>query len=109
MSYGKPRSVLADNADTNTTGVKLSYTVPPGAKAVLESARAQLSAGTAPQMRLELVRGAATFFINVAAVIPQALDTLGIALEPGDIVRWNCTTLGASSTADLFINVCEDN
>ena len=96
---------IVDNAATDATGVKLSYTVPAGKTARLLSASWFNNSGT-PTVRLEIVRGGTTVVLRQdTASYREGIET---ALDPGDVVRFNVTVAAAaSSTADAQLSVIE--
>lgn len=99
------KTVLVDNVATDTTGVKLSYTVPTGKTARVAGVSWWNNSGT-PTVALELVRGANTVVIRSDSASYR--EVLGLRLEAGDTLRFNVTTAAAaSSTADATISLEE--
>ena len=98
-------SKTLDNGATDSTGVKLSYTVPAGKTARLLSAGWFNNSGT-PTVRLEIVRGAATIIQRQDTTsYREAIET---ALQAGDTIQFNVTVAGAaSSTADAQLSIIE--
>ena len=99
-------SQLVHNVSTASTGVKLSYTVPAGVQAYLQSASFFTTAGGPPTLALQVVRGANTITLEQGTA--NFVQNLSFALLAGDTVQWNCTVLQAASTADLSLSIVQD-
>lgn len=97
-------TVIADGVATDTTGVKLSYTVPAGKTARVTGVSWFNTSGT-PTVQLQLVRSAATI------VIRQDVDSFtaapGLRLQAGDTIQLAVTVLAVAGTADASISVEE--
>ena len=106
VNSGVNQGTLTSAADTSTTGVKSSYTVPNNVQGVLTYASAFVIAGTPPTMALQVVRGATTITLESGTLSVDV--TPGFPLQAGDVVRWNVTAAGAGSTADFSIGVTLD-
>ena len=100
-------TVIASLADTSTTGVKLSYTVPTGKVAIINSASKVNRTGTGIIAQLEIIVGGTT--IRVFPVTNSDVYTGNITLKAGDSIQWNVTTAIAGSTNDFSISVSEYN
>lgn len=100
---GVATTLQAAAVSTAATGVALSYTCPASNQAFVASASFFLIGGTAPTVALQLVRGATvTTLWSGSASTFQNTD---VTLLPGDVIRWNVTAGGATSTADFTISV----
>jgi|SRR6185436_6638301 len=111
----RPLSKTIDNADTSTTGVKLSYQAPQVAieginkKAYCVAATWRTNTGTAPTVQLQLLTKAA------ATIVLAQSDTNGhifipgasIILMPGDTIQFNVTAGGAGSNGDGDLSIDE--
>lgn len=97
---------LTSNADTSSTGVKSTYTVPAGAQAYLTSATANSTAVGGQTSALQLVRGATV--IKVTEIFTGGTVALRIPLQAADVVRWNVTGAVALSTSDYLIAIERD-
>lgn len=102
---GSPVKVVVNDANTATTGVKASYTVPAGKTAILNAATAFATAGTTQVLQLQIVTGGLTITLLQAA--PSATSNIDFTLSAGDVVQWNCTAAVAATTEDLLIAVTE--
>lgn len=92
-------------ADSNTTGVKVSYTVPTGKTAHAKEVRITRVVGT-PTFATEVVKGADTYTITSGGAVRT--DSLELGLAAGDIIRVNVTAIGgASSVIDVLISGSE--
>src|SRR5262249_16695499 len=96
-------NTFTSGANTATTGVKSSYTVPAGVQAELESATAFETTGTAVVSALQIVRGATT--VNLTSATTAGTFAGAVPLQAGDVVQWNGTTAVAASVTDYTINV----
>lgn len=98
-------TVIADEVSTTTTGVKLSYTVPANTWARLVGVSWFNTAGT-PTVQLQLVRAGATLVLRQDATSYR--DAVGVSLEAADVIQFNVTVAGTTSTADAVISVEEN-
>jgi hypothetical protein len=97
---------LTSAADTSTTGVKSTYTVPAGVQAVLTSATMFGTTGSTQVAALQLVRGATT--VNLFSATGAGTWTGVVPLQTGDVINWRCTTAVGASVTDFSINVQRD-
>lgn len=96
-------STLTSAADTSTTGVKSSYTVPAGVQATLRAATMDETMGTTVVAALQIHRGATV--IALARFTKVGQWTAPVPLQAGDIVEWNVVTAVALSVTDFTIFV----
>jgi hypothetical protein len=99
----KNASVLVKGADTSTTGVKASYTVPAASTATLVFASLNETTGTTVVAALELKRGANVYQLTSFTAVGTFEGT--VPLSAGDIVQWDVTTAVALSVTDFVLAV----
>lgn len=90
---------------TATTGVKLSYTCP-AAKQARGRCRARTSGTQTVQLRITR-SGEAAKVVRQVATASEVNEE--VSLAAGDTVDWNCSVLLAASTADLDIEMDEED
>lgn len=96
-------SVGAANVDTSTTGSKLARTAT--GREVVCGAHMNLRSGTAPDVALVWVQAVGGAAIRILQGTVDAQMIGRIALEPGDIIRWEVIAGGAGSTCDFTLSV----
>jgi hypothetical protein len=94
-------STLTSGADTSTTGVKSSYTVPAGVQATLLSATMNETTGTTVVAQLQIHRGATVIALQIFTKV--GVYSAPADLQAGDIIEWNVTTAVALSVTDFTI------
>lgn len=110
-----PRAFKVDNADTSTTGVKLSYTTPKipttnyNRKAYVISASWRTNAGTAPTVQLQILSFASQTLVLAQSDANGHIFIPGCAytLLPGDTIQFNVTATGAGSNGDGYLSIDE--
>ena len=96
----------AFHVDTSVGGIKVTYTVPAGVQATLQSATVGETTGTTVVSALQLVRGGNTLLL--ASFTGSGSFGAATPLQAGDVVQWNVTTAVALSFCDYTLNVVQD-
>jgi hypothetical protein len=90
-------------ADTSTTGVKSSYTVPAATQATLLAAAMNETTGSTVVAALEWKRGANVYTLQSFTATGQW--TAQLDLQAGDLIQWDVTTAVALSITDFVIAI----
>lgn len=99
------KSSLVNDVATDSTGDKLTYTVPAGKTARITHVTWRNNSG-APTVDIRLARGGTTYVLKQ---FTNDLDAaVGYRLQAGDVIALNVSTIAvATSTADASIHIEE--